>query len=189
MIPGTETNKYTEANDKLQGWYEWKAIKQIYERQTAKDNMNVPDSMDMVTNNIKQVKQLEDERLNWQILARMKHFKWMCEGTGTKRLQMHTAEILLQHTVMFAKAFLTKITVSDDICTKLYWKPTTCILISLQLVESVTCYAMFIYCLCLGYLKPMWRKDLSKNSPICEMCHFTEWWTVQFMGPVHHSCY
>ena len=63
MVSGTETNKYTEANDKLQRWYERKAIKQIYERQTAKDNMNVPDSMDMVTKQHKQAKQLEDERL------------------------------------------------------------------------------------------------------------------------------
>ena len=63
MVSGTETNNYTEANDKLQGWYERKAIKQIYERQTAKDNMNVPDSMDMVTKQHKQAKQLEDERL------------------------------------------------------------------------------------------------------------------------------
>ena len=54
--------------------------------------MNVPDSMDIETNNIGQPK------IDMKTIGLTTHFganeifKWVHEGTGTKRLRMYTAD-------------------------------------------------------------------------------------------------
>ena len=59
--------------------------------------MNVPDSVDIETNNIGQPKINMKTIGLTTIFGANKIFKWVHEGTGAKRLRMYTAEILLQH--------------------------------------------------------------------------------------------